>query len=171
MEDSRERLIRYLNDCWAAEKALVGTLKDMAEDSNDPQVRTLFEQHSQITWQQEEALEARIRALGEEPSGGKGFLNNIMGKVAELMSSAHDDYDKTTMNLCKAYATENLEIAMYESLIGYSEAVGDSDTAALARQIQDQEKQAAELLWPHISRTAARALNATELGGAPAQAA
>lgn len=165
MEDSRERLIRYLNDCWAAEKAMVGTLKDMAKESNDPDTRSLFEQHSQVTWQHEEALEARIRALGEEPSDGKGFVNNLIGKVADLMGSSHDDYDKTTMNLCKAYATENLEIAMYESLIAYAEAIGDSETASLGRQIQSQEKNAADLIWPQINRTAARAVNATELGG------
>ena len=88
-----------------------------------------------------------------------------MGKVADLMGGSHDDYDKTTMNLCKAYATENLEIAMYESLIAYSEAIGDSETASLGRQIQSQEKKAADLIWPHINRTAARAVNATELGG------
>ena len=165
MEDSRERLLRYLNDCWAAEKALVDTLKEMAEDSNDPQVRTLFQEHSQITWQQEESLEARIRALGEEPSRGKGWVNSLMGKVADLFNAGHDEYDKTTQNLIQAYATENLEIAMYESLASYSDAIGDTETAALARQIQQQERQTAERLWPHVQRCAARAVAATEIGG------
>ena len=171
MESSRERLIRYLNDCWAAEKALVNTLKDMGAEANDPEVRSLFEQHAQMTWQQEEALEARIRALGEEPSGGKGIMNNLMGKVADLVNAAHDDYDKTTQNLCKAFATENLEIAMYESLSAYAEAMGDTETAQLARQLQQQERQTAERIWPHISRTAPFALRATEVGGSATQAA
>src|SRR5687767_7247 len=109
MEDSRERLLRYLNDCWAAEKALVDTLKEMAEDTKDTEVRTMFQEHSQITWQQEESLEARIRALGEEPSGGKGLLNTVMSKVSDLFNAEHDQYDKTTQNLIQAYATENLE--------------------------------------------------------------
>src|SRR5438445_8383001 len=112
MENTRERLIRYLDDAWAVEKSLVGKLQEMAEETHDPAVRDLFEEHRQVTWQQEESLEACIRALGEEPTGGKGFFNSIMGKIGDLLNAGHDDYDKTTQNLMMAYATEHFECAM-----------------------------------------------------------
>jgi len=168
MEDSRERLVRYLNDAWAVEKSLVDTLKGMADDTDDPEARALFLEHSEMTWQQEESLETRIRALGEEPSGGKGIMNTLMGKVADMLNAGHDEYDKTTQNLCKAYATEHLEIAMYESLASYADSVGDGETALLARQIQNQERMTAERIWPHISRTASNATMGTEMGTAEA---
>jgi ferritin-like metal-binding protein YciE len=162
METQKERMIRYLDDAWAVEKALVDVLDDMSKEGNDPQARQLFAQHRDMTHQQEEMLEARIRALGAEPSGGKGFMNTLMGKVGDLLDIGHDDYDKTTRNLTKAFATENFEQAMYESMAAYADAIGDTETAQLARTIQAQEQQTAQLIWPHVARTAARAIEMTE---------
>ena len=156
MESTHERLIRYLDDAWAVEKALVDKLRDMAEEVIDDRIRSLFAEHRTVTHQQEENLEARIRALGEEPSGGKGFFSQMMGKIGEAMHTAEDDYDKTTQDLMKGFATENFEIAMYQALESYASAIGDSETAQLARQHMQQEKDAAEKIWPLIAPTAAR---------------
>jgi ferritin-like metal-binding protein YciE len=156
METTQERLVRYLNDAWATEKALVADLQDMSEKSDDPEVKALFAEHRTITHQQEEMLEARIRALGEEPSGGKGFLSQVAGKIGEALHKAHDDFDQTQQNLMKAFATENFECAMYESLAAFATEIGDTETAAMARQIMQQEKQAAELVWQHVGRCAVR---------------
>lgn len=156
METQQEKLIRYLDDAWAVEKALVTALKDMADEVNDPQVQALFQEHRQVTHEQEERLEARIRALGKEPSGGKGFFNQMVAKVGDALHGAHDEYDKTTQDLMKGYATENFECAMYQSLQAYAEAIGDSETAQIARQHLQQEKAAAEKIWPLIAPTAVR---------------
>jgi ferritin-like metal-binding protein YciE len=156
MESTHERLIRYLDDAWAVEKALVDKLRDMAEEVIDDRIRSLFAEHRTVTHQQEENLEARIRALGEEPSGGKGFFSQMMGKIGEAMHTAEDDYDKTTQDLMKGFATENFEIAMYQALESYANAIGDSETAQLARQHMQQERDAAEKIWPLIAPTAAR---------------
>jgi ferritin-like metal-binding protein YciE len=156
MESTHERLIRYLDDAWAVEKALVDKLRDMAEEVIDDRIRSLFAEHRTVTHQQEENLEARIRALGEEPSGGKGFFSQMMGKIGEAMHTAEDDYDKTTQDLMKGFATENFEIAMYQALESYASAIGDSETAQLARQHMQQERDAAEKIWPLIAPTAAR---------------
>ncbi len=109
-----------------------------------------------MTHQQEEALEARIRALGEEPSGGAGFFSSFMSSIGNLLHQAHDEDDKTTQDLIKAFAIENLEMAMYQSLESYSNAIGDADTAALARTIMAQEKQAADLCWQMIPTCAVK---------------
>lgn len=156
MESTHERLIRYLDDAWAVEKALVDKLRDMADEVIDDRIRSLFAEHRTVTHQQEENLEARIRALGEEPSGGKGFFSQMMGKIGEAMHTAEDDYDKTTQDLMKGFATENFEIAMYQALESYASAIGDSETAQLARQHMQQERDAAEKIWPLIAPTAAR---------------
>src|SRR5262245_30161213 len=162
--DARERLVHYLDDAWAVEKSLVTALRDMAKEVDDPDLRAMFEDHAGVTWQQEEALEARLRALGKEPSGMKGFFNQMMARMGDFMHAAHDQYDKQTTDLMKAYASEHLEIAMYESLGTYAQAIGDTVTADLAHQHQQQEKQAAEKIWRWIdvvaTRTAAAATTA-----------
>ena len=156
MESTPERLIRYLDNAWAVEKGLVSALKSMAEDVNGPGLREMFQEHAQVTWRQEEALEARIRALGAEPNGAKGFFSNMMGRMSELMQMTQDEYDRTTQNLIKAYTSEQFEMAMYQALQSYAEAIGDSETAQLAQEHFQQEKRTAEALWPLIAEMAER---------------
>ena len=168
MQDTQERLIRYLDDAWAVEKALVKNLEDMANEVDDPQIKAMFEQHRQVTHQQEEALEARIRALGEEPSGSKGFFTSLMGKVGDFMHKAKDEYDQATQDLMKAYAIENFECAMYQSMESFATAIGDQETAQLARTHHDQEKQAANTVWNMID---AAAIRPAQVSGATERAA
>jgi ferritin-like metal-binding protein YciE len=168
MQDTRERLIRYLDDAWAVEKGLVSTLQDMADEVNDPQLKNMFEQHRQITHQQEENLEARIRALGEEPSGSKGFFTQFMGKMGDFMHKAKDDYDQTTQDLMKAYATENFECAMYQSMEAFATSIGDNETANLARQHHQQEQEAAKMVWSMIDAAAIRPAQVTDASTARA---
>ena len=156
METATERMIRYLDNAWAVEKGLVDTLKTMAEDVNDPDIRQMFQEHAQVTWQQEEALEARIRALGSEPNGTKGWFSSMMGRMSDLMQVTQDDYDRTTQNVIKAYTSEQFEMAMYQALESYANAIGDTETAELARTHFEQERQTAESLWPIVSETAER---------------
>jgi ferritin-like metal-binding protein YciE len=161
METVHDRVVRYLDDAWAVEKALVGTLQDMANEVDLPEVRQMFLEHSDLTHQQEEELEARIRALGEEPSGSKGWFNSFMGKIGDMMQGAHDSYDKTTQDVVKAFAVENFEMGMYQALESFANAVGDTETAQLARRIFEQESNTASRIWPHIASCAARAVQAT----------
>jgi ferritin-like metal-binding protein YciE len=155
-ESTQERLVRYLDDAWAVEKTLVGTLGDMAREVRDPTIRSLFEDHQRETQQHMESLEARIQALGEQPSHAKGFFNQAMAKMGDAFRSAHDEYDKEVENLMKAYAAEGFELAMYAALESYAGAVGDQETVRLARRISAEEKAAADKIWPQIVSSAGR---------------
>jgi ferritin-like metal-binding protein YciE len=161
MEDARERIVRYLQDAHAAEIGIRDVLDGFIDDTDDANIKQLFQQHRQVTQSQADRLEARLRAYNETPSGGKGFFNALMAKMSEMMHGAHDQYDKDTQNLVKAYATEHLERGMYESLAAYATAVGDTSTAQLAREIQMEEEQAAQLIFPMIAQYAQTALAAT----------
>ena len=66
------------------------------------------------------------------------------------------------MDLIQAYATENLEIGMYTSLIAYAQAINDQETVTLARQLLSEEKEAAETIFPLISQTAVAVLSTTQ---------
>src|SRR5579862_3311132 len=157
-EDTRTRTVRYLRDAQNVEKSLVSQLESMSNElqDKDPQISQMFAQHRHVTIQQQDSLDARVRALGEEPGGGGGYFGGMMAKLGEFMHRPHDDYDQITQNLMKAYAVENFEMAMYQSLIAYANAVGDTETAILCRNIFAQEKQAAELVWSMIEPVAMR---------------
>ena len=56
-----------------------------------------------------------------------------------------------------AFAVENSELAMYEALASVAEAAGDSDTSALARSIQQEERATAEKIWRLLPEAALEA--------------
>ncbi|AIE84173.1 ferritin-like domain-containing protein [Fimbriimonas ginsengisoli] len=161
-ENAKERLIRYLQDAHAAETGIDDVIKGFIDDTDDPNIKAVFQQHRIETQSQAQRLEARLKALGADPSGGKGFLNMVLARMSEIMHGAHDEYDKNTQNLIKAYSIEHLERGMYESLIAYSSVVGDDVTAALGRQIQAEEEATAQKLFPLIQQYAKTALAGTE---------
>jgi ferritin-like metal-binding protein YciE len=165
MEDSRERIVRYLQDAHAAEVGIKEALEGFVDDTDDPTIKQAFQQHITMTQSQADRLEQRLLAYNETPSGGKGFFNSLMAKMGELMHGAHDEFDKNTQNLIKAYATEHLERGMYESLIAYATAIGDNDTAQIARQIQMEEEQTGQMLFPMIAQYAQTALANTSDAG------
>jgi ferritin-like metal-binding protein YciE len=135
-------------------------LGDMAKEVNDPTVRAMFEEHQTVTHEHEENLEARLRALGKEPTKTKAMTNQLAGKMGEMAQMFHDVYDKTAQDLMKAYAAEHLEIAMYEAMASFAAACGDTDTMTLARRHMEQEREAVAKIWPRIGATADRTARA-----------
>jgi ferritin-like metal-binding protein YciE len=154
MQNNNDRLIRYIQDAHAAEVGIANMLEEAINGANNLQVKTTLQEHLDVTRVQAQRLEARLHALGGETSGGKGFLNSLMGKVSDLLNIGHDDYDKTTQDLIKGFATEHLEIGMYTSLEAFATAMGDTETASLARQLIQEEKDAADKVYPLIALVA-----------------
>jgi len=128
----------------------------MADEVTDPLLKAMFEQHCQETHEQEENLEARIRALGEEPKKVEGFFHQLGAKMADALDAGHAPYDKNTQDLMKAYSTEHLEIAMYQALQSFASAIGDGETAQLAQTHMQQERATAEKIWVQIRPCSAR---------------
>jgi len=162
-ESPQDRLLRYLNDAWAVEKNLVDALNKMAEEVVDPTLRGLFAAHRDVTKRQEEALEARLRALGKEPSGRKGFFSQLLTKMWEALRTPQDDLDRIVQDLMKGFGTEHFEVAMYQALEAYARAIGDEETARLANRHMLEEQAAADQLRPLIAPTAARVAIGSEV--------
>jgi len=158
METPQERLLRYIDDAHAAEVGIEDMLRSAIDRTNSVQAKTAFQQHLAVTQDQAQRLEQRLISLGGKTSGGKGMLNSIMGKVSDLVNIGHDEFDKTTQDIIKAYSTEYLEVGMYTSLKAYAEQLGDGETAALAERAIGEEKEAADTLFPLIAETAKAAV-------------
>jgi ferritin-like metal-binding protein YciE len=156
-ETSVEVIKRYLEDAIAAEKSFETQLQGFSKEGDDSAAQAVFHQHALETKQQYERLTARLEALGGSPSGAKSFLAHVFGLSPKAAQIGHEKEERTTQNLMMAYAVENSEVAMYESLACSAEAAGDTETAALARQIQQQERATAEKVWKLIPSAAVSA--------------
>jgi ferritin-like metal-binding protein YciE len=156
--DIQDRIARYLDDAIALEASGISGLKDMVSEATDPQDAAMFQQHLAETERQKERLEARLSALGGTSNKLKDVMNKIGMAATDLLHGGKDPGDKATRNLIQAYAIENLEVATYESLYAAATEVGDTETAALAKEIQAEEERTARMLFPRISPLARRAV-------------
>jgi ferritin-like metal-binding protein YciE len=156
--DIQDRIARYIDDAIALEASGVTSLKDMISEATDPADAALFQQHLAETEMQKQLLETRLAALGGTHNSLKDAMNKIGAAATDLLHAGKDAGDKATRNLIQAYAIENLEVAVYESLYAAATEAGDTETAALARQIQAQEEATAKKLFPRISPVAKMAL-------------
>ena len=167
-ETSVEVVKRYLEDAIAAEKSFETQLQGFAKEGDNSAAKAAFQQHAAETKVQYERLTARLEALGGSPSGAKSLLANIFGLSPKAAQIGHEKEERTTQNLMMAFAVENSELAMYESLATVAEAAGDSETVSLARSIQQQEKETAEKVWKLLPSAALEAFERVTAGSATA---
>jgi ferritin-like metal-binding protein YciE len=157
-KSAQEILVRYLEDAIAAEKSFETQLIGFSKEVEDSTVSALFREHAEETKQQYTSLTQRLEELGGSTSTIKSFLAHIFNFAPKIAQIGHDKYERQTQDLMMAYAVENAEVAMYESLAEAAQLAGDTRTVELARQIQQQEKWTAEKVWAQISPAARRAL-------------
>ena len=160
MEDPRDRLVRYLDDACAMENGAAAVLQTFLDEANYPAAKQEIEAHLMAAKEHGLQIERRLRELGGHPSSSKGFFNNLMGKLTDMLHSAHDPYDKTTQDLIKAYAMAHLSVGAYASLAAFSRAYGDVTTGELAETIMGEALAAADRVRPHIAEAAAETFKA-----------
>ena len=153
-ETSVDVIKRYLVDAIAAERSFETQLEGFAKEGDNNAAKSLFQQHAMETKRQYERLTARLEALGGSPSTAKSFLAHVFGMTPKAASLGHEEEERVTQNLIAAFAVENSEVAMYESLINSAEAAGDTQTASLAREIQAEERATAEKVFRLIPSAA-----------------
>ena len=155
---------RYLDDAVAAEKNSEAQLEEFAREGEDDEIRAMFTYHLEETRRQQERLTARLRELGGSASSAKSFLAQVFGLTPKPVHVAEKPEERTAQHLVIAFAMENGECAMYEALVAAAEAAGDDATEKLAREIQEEEKQAADKLWRFIPSRAKIAFNLLTVG-------
>lgn len=153
-EPKESILRRYLEDAIAAERNFESRLSDMSGEGSNTAAREVFAQHALQTRSQYQRLEARLQALGGTPSGFKTIMAHLFGVLPKSAQMGHDDSEIATQNLVIGYAVENAEIAMYEALASMAAAAGDLQTEQLAREIQEEERHAAKMIWALVAQCA-----------------
>lgn len=170
-ESSGDVIKRYLEDAIAAENSFETQLQGFAKEGDDETAKAAFHQHALETRNQIERLTARLHAIGGSTSTAKSLLAHMFNLSPRAAQVGHEKEERTTQNLMMAFAVENSELAMYESLAVVAEAAGDTETAQLARSIQEQEKATAEKVWKLLPTAAVNAYRRVAPGEKPTRAA
>ena len=155
---------RYVEDAIAAEKSFEAQLRGFATDGDDDEVKAAFAAHAEETRIQHERLAARLIELGGNTSTAKSILAHVLAQAPKAAQAGHIQEERTVQNLIMAYSVEASECSMYEALAALAAAAGDVTTAALAREIQQEEKRTAEKLYHFIPTRSIIAYNMLTTG-------
>lgn len=160
-ETAKDKIIRYLEDSYAAEQGGIKAMQAMLDEATDANLKAAISEHLQVTESQAQRLEARVNALGGKVSDGKSVMDSIVAIGSHFVNIFHDKEDKQTQDVIKAASLEEFEVGAYNALKAYASAVGDNETAQLADTIMNEEMLARERLARLVPQIAVLAVNKT----------
>ena len=150
MNASQQKVVQYLNEARTSEVALVRTLQAQIAMTPRGSYRSGLETHLKESREHAARVGERLEALGQGSNPFTvvlGFWQDLIGQGVALSKAPFDlvrgsgGEEKVLKNAKDACATEALEIATYTAIERLARAVGDEETAKLARSIlADEEK-------------------------------
>jgi ferritin-like metal-binding protein YciE len=161
------KLVQYLNEAYGKEKELETALEAHIGMTIRAPYKKRLRQHLTETKRHARELERRVKQLGGTPqtvpiegldplAKGAGAAVGLAGRaVAAAKGPLHairgtGEQEKMLKNAKSEFADEHEEIATYIAIEALAEALGDAETAKLARAIRREEQSMASFLERQI---------------------
>lgn len=161
------KLVQYLNEAYGKEKELETALQAHIGMTTRALYKKRLRQHLVETKRHARELARRLKRLGGTPqtvpiealdplAKSAGAALEIAGRAAAAMKGplhairGTGEQEKMLKNAKTEYADEHEEIATYTAIETLAEALGDTDTAQLARAIRREEQSMASFLERQI---------------------
>lgn len=148
MSTPRELLLHELGDIYYAENVMLKALPTMADEAQDDELRSGFEQHAEETRQQVENLRQAFEALGEPAAGERcPAIEGIKAEHDEFLRDHDTAPEIRDLFLTGSGGrTEHYEIAAYTSLITMADSLGEDKVVHLLKENLRQEQETLEKL-------------------------
>ena len=170
------KLIQYLNEAYGKEKELETALQAHIRMTTRPAYKKRLQQHLRETKGHARAVERRIKQLGgkagdttdDVPTPVAEAAGAVTGVASKAVAAAKGplhalrgtgEQEKLLKNAKTEYSEEAEEIANYTAIETLADAVGDRETAKVARGIRREEERMQrflERLIPQLTKAVAR---------------
>jgi ferritin-like metal-binding protein YciE len=147
------KLVQYLTEAYGKEKQLETALQaHIGMAASRAPYKKRLQQHLKETKNHGRQMERRIKALGGSVEGIAATMQDVANKaLAAAAGPLHavrgtGEQEKLLKNAKTEYQDEAEEIATYTSIITLSEAVGDKETAKVAKAILREEERMSSFL-------------------------
>jgi ferritin-like metal-binding protein YciE len=160
-DDLAEQLRKYLADAHAIEEQAIALLERGPKLAGSPTLARIYADHLDETRDHAEAVEARLNALGGDPSTLKDAALRLGALNWGAFFQAHPDTPGKLAGFARAF--EHLEIGGYEQLRRVAERAGDEETVALVGRILAQEREAADRIAGAFDEAVTASLEAQEV--------
>src|ERR1041384_1339474 len=158
--DLAERLRKYLADAHAIEEQAIALLEGGPKLAGGERLASIYAEHLDETRDHAEAIEARLDALGGDPSTLKDAALRLGALNWGAFFQGHPDTPGKLAAFARAF--EHLEIGGYEQLKRVAERAGDDETAQVVERILAQEREAADRIAGAVDEALTAALEAQE---------
>jgi ferritin-like metal-binding protein YciE len=183
------KVVQYLNDAYATERRLEIALQAHITMTPRADYKKRLREHLKETKAHARLVARRIKTLGGEAEtislpgpdavakGATGAKAAVQRAAAVAQGPLHavrgtGQQERMLKNARTEYQDEAEEIATYRSIEALAKAVGDKETAKLARDIGREEKKMADFLVGIIDQLALDVVHdevpVSEIGSAPA---
>jgi ferritin-like metal-binding protein YciE len=164
------KLVQYLNEALAKEKELETALTMHIGMTTRAPYKKRLQEHLRETKGHARGLERRIKQLGGTAAVSTAVTTVASRALAAAKGPLHTirgggEQEKMLKNARTEYSEEHEEIATYTAIETLAEAVGDSETAKLARGIRREEERMARFL-ERLIPTLTRAVTQEEIPAA-----
>jgi ferritin-like metal-binding protein YciE len=167
------KLVQYLNEALTKEKQLEQALQAHIEMTTVATYRKRLQQHLTETRRHAREVERRVKKLGGTSEGISGVMHDATSIVQDVaakgaalaqgpvhMVRGTSEQEVLLKNARTEFKEEAEEIAHYTAIQNLAQAVGDRDTASLAKAILREEKRMAgflEKLIPRLTKSVVQA--------------
>jgi ferritin-like metal-binding protein YciE len=161
MNADQQKVVQYLNEAEANERALVRVLQSQIAMTPRGPYRSALETHLDETRGHADRVATRRRDLGQggNPLGAVvGAVESAVGQAFALTKTPFDlvrgsgGEEKVLKNAKDACASEALEIATYTAIERLAQRLGDDETARLAASIRGDEEKMLERIVREIPK-------------------
>jgi ferritin-like metal-binding protein YciE len=159
------KLVQWLNEAHIKEAELEADLVAHISLTQKPAYKKRLKQHLTETRDHKRKVAARIKKLGgtaEKPTvpvvpGAVGEVAGkavaaVKGQVGAARAAVTEQAETHMRNAQEELREEHVEIAIYSRLEALATAVGDDDTAKLAKAIRRDEERMAKFLSAELGR-------------------
>ena len=154
------KLVQYLTEAYGKEKQLETALQAHIGMTTRPPYKKRLQKHLTETKSHARQVERRIKQLGapvpDVAIDASNAISSVFGKAfAMAQGPLHalrgtSEDEKLLKNAKDEFVEEAAEIAAYTTIETLAEAVGDKETAKLARSIRRDEERMASFLQRQI---------------------
>ncbi len=145
MAQNKDFVIKWLNDAYGMETALIQVLENHAKDAEGhPQVRNGIQEHIETTRRHADRVKECIQHLGGDASSLKAGTAKISGTLQGMSTGVAED--ELVKNAISDYSAEQFEIASYRSLIAAAEELGDQETVRACQENLREDEEMAQWL-------------------------
>jgi len=166
---AENKLVQYLNEAYGIEQRLETSLQAHIAMTGEAAYRKRLQDHLVETKRHAREVKKRIKQLGGEaatidppgPSAVSDAAQAVLGGAQKAVALAQGplhairgtgQQEKYLKNVKTEYASESEEIATYSGIETLAEALGDSETRKLAREIRREEERMRSYLEKQIPR-------------------